>query len=379
MQVPKSIAENTVYDPAIDGLRGLATLMVILDHTTLCALQDSTNPFHYSWIATLGRGGAAGVSLFFILSSFTLMLSTSTRYYRENTPRLNFYIRRAFRILPLWWIFIPVSAFVRNSPKELIVPHLFMYFGFLKGANFTHVGWSLFVEETFYVFFPLIFIFLLRLKGALTFFVICLLLSARIPGVNLESMSPTWLKFIFELPLRHYATFSLGILCFHLIKSDDLSVQKLKIPIHLWDFFAIPLFIASFFFTENHGNFNIFSFFILVLAALQDGTWIRRFLHAKLLRTFGVCCYSIYLFHGLFLFWFRHTLFFRSLGAAPLFPECQMIIGFIIAAAVSYFVGGLSFRYFEQPCVQVGKWIVNKLQSVSDQTRKSREQVVEPT
>src|SRR4051794_15059423 len=105
MQMPKSISEQGTHDPAIDGLRGLAILLVILCHVSLCVMHDPLRPYQSAFLEALDCGGSSGVSLFFVLSSFTLMRSTFARFQSEATPKLNFYIRRAFRILPLWWLY----------------------------------------------------------------------------------------------------------------------------------------------------------------------------------------------------------------------------------------------------------------------------------
>lgn len=124
----------------------------------------------------------------------------------------------------------------------------------------------------------------------------------------------------------------------------------------------------------SHGNAAIFAFFVAVYAAVTPGTWLREAMQWKLLRAFGVCCYSVYLFHALILFWFRHTSFFKNLGVPNFSAEFQMTTGFVIVAAVTYLVGLLSFRLFELPCVKFGKAVISKLEAM-----KTRKGVLEET
>src|SRR5437764_933425 len=142
MEMPESIAEKGTHDPAVDGLRGLAILLVITCHVSLCTMHDPLRPYSTPLLQALDRGGSGGVSLFFVLSAFTLMRSTTARFPKELRPKLAFYIRRAFRILPIWWCYVPLSAAVRHAPKSEILPHLLMYFGFQSTPSFTRIGWS---------------------------------------------------------------------------------------------------------------------------------------------------------------------------------------------------------------------------------------------
>jgi peptidoglycan/LPS O-acetylase OafA/YrhL len=356
VQVPKSIADKRSYDPAIDGLKGVAILMVIAFHVSRCV----TSPFQLAYTDPLTRWGANGVSLFFVLSAFTLTQSSVLRFASEASPRSNFYVRRTFRILPLWWGYVFLSAYVRKAPHEMIMPHLLMYFGFLKVESFTRVGWSLFVEETFYTFFPLIFNWLRDPFGAVLFTLITLLLSNRFPGLHLEDRAPGWTQYVFALPLNHFFTFGLGILCFHLSRFCPLKKWiEHKYRIHLLD--ALSMAVLTFSVGKpSHGIPVTLAFFIVLYSAITPGTWIRAAMQWSVLRAFGVCCYSIYLFHALILFWFRYTPFFKAMGAPHLPAEVQMTAGFLIVAAITYLVGLLSFRYVELPCVQLGKTVISK-------------------
>ncbi|MGZ3768563.1 MAG: acyltransferase family protein [Bdellovibrio sp.] len=361
MKVPQSISEKEFYEPAIDGLRGVAILLVILNHSMKCAQQNSAQGFLDPLLVQLGEGGSGGVSLFFILSALTLMISTSVRFSQEKSPKTAFYLRRSFRILPLWWLFILISVIVRKPASGEILPHVFMYFGFLPRMNFTHVGWSLFVEESFYLFFPFIFSLILRLPGALLFFFVTLLFSKRIIFLTDFNLFLQSFGFLSRIPLYHYVTFGLGIICYHITKSNELRFQAWAktLPKLFWDCIVFLSFLAALLF-QAHSNFQIFACFVLVIASMPTGTLIRSLLSNKLLRTFGVCCYSIYLFHGLFLFSIRYTDWFRSLGTKPLNSSIQMLMAFALAVCASFLFGVISFRWLERSCVHAGKRVIQK-------------------
>ena len=85
----KESITKKLYYPALDGLRGIAILSVILFHNF-----EYTNAFSLGWL---------GVDLFFVISGFlitTILLQTiNNRYYFRN-----FYIKRILRIFPLFYV-----------------------------------------------------------------------------------------------------------------------------------------------------------------------------------------------------------------------------------------------------------------------------------
>jgi peptidoglycan/LPS O-acetylase OafA/YrhL len=108
--------------PELDGLRGLAILLVIVCHYVASAEGGITNFWLGHFLRALSVGWS-GVDLFFVLSGFLIGgilidSRTSPRYFRT------FYLRRVYRILPIYysWIFlytIVVALGVYALPGEL--------------------------------------------------------------------------------------------------------------------------------------------------------------------------------------------------------------------------------------------------------------------
>jgi peptidoglycan/LPS O-acetylase OafA/YrhL len=147
------------YRPEIDGLRALAVIAVILNHT------------RSEWLPS----GYLGVDIFFVISGFVITSSLLARG-REGASEffLGFYARRFKRILPALVLFVLIAGaaiayFSPGGPSirtgiaalfGLANMYLFHeavdYFGRASEMNiFTHM-WSLGVEEQFYFLYPLL-------------------------------------------------------------------------------------------------------------------------------------------------------------------------------------------------------------------------------
>lgn len=144
---------------SLDLLRGLAILLVISVHTwqAKAAYSDAVN--------TLGSYGSYGVQLFFIISGYTMMLTFGNEVSARATGR--FYVRRFFRIVPLFWAFALMYVVRKGTSPNFFAPDgvsvsdillTFSLVQWLTPTSFNSVvpgGWSIAVELQFYLVFPL--------------------------------------------------------------------------------------------------------------------------------------------------------------------------------------------------------------------------------
>ena len=134
--------------PPLDGLRGLAILMVMLFHYGL-SLRSSNIPQHV--VKVLSEFGWTGVDLFFVLSGFLITGILLDSQDAENYWS-SFYFRRVLRIFPVYYLSVLVVFFLfpllvpgfdRSSPHERI-----WYFVYLpnwvdgRGRLLTSHYWS---------------------------------------------------------------------------------------------------------------------------------------------------------------------------------------------------------------------------------------------
>ncbi len=168
---PYSVPDWSKRIPALDGLRGIAILMVFMRHSIF---GMETNSKILAPFLTAGQLTWSGVDLFFVLSGFLiggilLDAKQSPRYFKT------FYIRRAYGIFPLYFLVTRLFLF-RHLPFHLIpgtlgdysalsIP-LLSYLTLTQNFWMAHLGWfgpqammvtwSLAVEEQFYVTIPFI-------------------------------------------------------------------------------------------------------------------------------------------------------------------------------------------------------------------------------
>ncbi|KPA22359.1 O-acetyltransferase OatA [Shimia sp. SK013] len=148
------------YRKEIDGLRAIAVLAVIIDHTGL------------GWLP----GGYAGVDVFFVISGFLITGIVQKGLADGSFTFRDFYKRRAFRIFPALFFVLAVTtlyAWIFLTPSELQDFSASVFFSVLFLSNGFFINfvdyfgpsasvipllhtWSLAVEEQFYILFPLL-------------------------------------------------------------------------------------------------------------------------------------------------------------------------------------------------------------------------------
>jgi peptidoglycan/LPS O-acetylase OafA/YrhL len=207
------------YFPLLDSLRGLAALGVFVLHIAFyLGLGTGTGVADYL-VEHVSNFPPPSVVVFFALSGFVLYRPFALERYeqaRAGTMR-EYTIRRAARILPIYWLVLVVTAVVLHHGYVFSASGVLRYFAFTQvydGRTFNQglpVAWSLDVDVAFYACLPLIVLVMRRIpartrSGFLrTELLTCLLLYAlstawQVLAVHLFLHQPRWL-FAAELSL----------------------------------------------------------------------------------------------------------------------------------------------------------------------------------
>ena len=187
MTAGSPVTGDGIRDPELDGLRGVAIALVLAGHLLTFRLG-------VSWAAPLG---ALGVQLFFALSGFLITrLLVRELDARGRINFKHFYIRRAFRIFPAFYVFLAVVALLivtgsvtDTNWRSFLAAGL--YISNIRGSSVTlgHT-WSLALEEQFYALWPVCLGLLPRPgRRRLTLFLVLLFMLWRAVAISLQLWS----------------------------------------------------------------------------------------------------------------------------------------------------------------------------------------------
>jgi peptidoglycan/LPS O-acetylase OafA/YrhL len=374
--------------PELDGLRGIAILLVLVWHYVACGAKLKGDPATMPLAESLLRGalGAltsmswSGVDLFFVLSGFLL---GGILLDNKESPSLfkTFYARRICRLFPLYYLSLLLFCFatlVLGSPanrgiKWLLYQPLpiWSYATFTQnfitafsnsfGANWLGVTWSLAVEEQFYLVLPLIIYFTDRRH--LPFVLVTLILAAPLLRVTLLLNQPG------IAPGCNYVLFAcradsllLGVLGAWMVR-QELLVKALQAGRTCLNQTLALLLAGVAVFSLNSPHFaadlmGVFGYtwlaltylLLLLVVLTADQSPLARVCRLAWLRWIGTVSYGIYLLHQV-VSGLCHGLI---LGQPPALTDLSSGLVTALAFALTLLLAGLIYRLFERPFVELG-------------------------
>ena len=290
--------------PALDGLRGVAILLVLASHSGWQLL-----------------GGGLGVDLFFCLSGFlitALLLGEWSE--RGRVSFADFYRRRALRLLPALMLVsaVTLALYPAGYRQALIGVTYVANFARLSGEGlgaFTHF-WSLAQEEQFYLVWPLALITALRFPRVILPMLGLLFVAISLHGLTASSYERLWYG-----PDMHSGGLVLGAVAGVLY----IRGVNLRTPVGLAVLVGI---VCVAVFSESNAGFVLPIFAVagsVVVLAVAQGS--LRSLELRPLRYAGKISYGLYLWHYLVF----------------------ILIGWELGLPLSVACAVLSYRYVEQP------------------------------
>ena len=368
--------------PALDGIRGLAVLMVVIGHASEPAMAVSwlfCLPFSLCW---------TGVELFFVLSGFlitTLLLEQigQVDYFRQ------FYVRRILRIVPLFYVLLILLVFV----TPLVIPDVEVqemaigwrhrspwYFAFLSNILALRLGdfpldplavsWSLSVEEQFYLVWPLV-VLMLQRSGRPLMTLLGLLGAAA----------------TLRMALLHLGWGDHAIYVFTPTRMDPLIIGSMLAVLRLQGYFTtsagevakvlaftvlgVMLLTAAFVaifpdFSQHHPLFlalrellyypAISTFFgaLLVWGVIAPSSWWSVWLQRPWLMTLGTWSYGIYLTHN----FINHAVEYLGLTYGWLgYTLLGQGFHYLCTLSISILVGAVCHYLVERPCLRWRRYL----------------------
>src|SRR6267142_349144 len=204
---PPSRASNRVRSqklPSLDGWRAISILLVLISHSTITAgFPIAPNNSIFTLCEVIGGWG---VRFFFVISGFLITHLLLQEHAKNGSISLkNFYLRRAYRILPVCISYLIVLGFFTHYSQSASL----WLANFTFTTNFVDMPhpcptahlWSLGVEEQFYLLWPCLLVFILhRSKDISTLSKILILSLIIAPTMRVlydKGIYPHELRFLF--------------------------------------------------------------------------------------------------------------------------------------------------------------------------------------
>jgi peptidoglycan/LPS O-acetylase OafA/YrhL len=341
--------------PLLDGWRAIAITLVLITHT-------GQNFYHtesaYNANAYFTSYGAWGVDIFFGLSGLLITQLLLKEYSKSGSFNLpSFYLRRAFRILPVYLLFLAVYSLLGMWASGLEVTSCLLFFRNYapQTAAMTSDGtihlWSLSVEEHFYLIWPgLLALVARRSKQAAANTAVGLALAVGVWRMIESQLSVHW----FPLVAQHIRTdLRLDALlwgCAVGLMLDNRQTRSNIAAQFQWPVFVglVVVLTVSIYFYSPMSSTWIAALIPMLLAAtvLHPEWWFSRVLSLPPVAWLGRISYSLYMWqiflpHG----WLSTNQWWQ-----------RWPINFVLMFAVAC----ISYYFVEKPLIAVGLTVAQR-------------------
>jgi peptidoglycan/LPS O-acetylase OafA/YrhL len=344
---------NRSHYPALDGLRGLASLLVVIYHL----FGFINHYFFFGWL---------GLDIFFVLSGFLitniLINSIGTKHYLQN-----FYVRRILRVFPLYYaslifflLILPhlktvlrLEYYIDNQAWLWVYLQNWLYIFWPPHESALNHLWSLAVEEQFYLLWPFVILALRKPKYILIFISLVLLLT-----IALRYWA--WINHIENFAYYNLYTFSridgICIGCMVALLQQINSKFLTKNTAIIVSIFAGLNFLFYFFnkgyqFTFPYLAIIGYTTFAMLFGLLVHDIVNRRtkffttIFENRILRFCGTVSYGCYIIHWPLYLGIGPVLRLWSSQHLPWLS--QEFFASTVSLILSYMAGYLSYRFFE--------------------------------
>jgi peptidoglycan/LPS O-acetylase OafA/YrhL len=330
---------------SLDLLRGLMAVSIMIYH-----LNEGESG------STLGRLGIYAVCIFFVLSGLSMAIAYD-RFITDARTAGAFYVRRIFRIWPLFWVAVSLAALASwhggkpFSAGKLLLNYTTL-FGFVAPYSYVNEGaWSIGNEMVYYALTPLLLAgFRYRRWAGGCIMAATIALGALFALRWMNPAAPIESQFdVYVNPFNNLYFYCSGLMLYYGLRDTKPGKQ--------WCVGMLAVSAAVFVFYPLTGNqiylavglprlvFSVISV-VTVYAVWKLGNVMPGVIGDKL-EQLGVATYGIYLLHPIAMGWIASVLKRLRIGGPVLFQV--LVVSVTIAGSL------LLYRYYEYPFMQLGK------------------------
>jgi peptidoglycan/LPS O-acetylase OafA/YrhL len=326
--------------------RFIAAISIVIFH-----YGKNVFPFHLDSIEFLFRQANIGVSYFFILSGFIMVIAYG---HRGKINYIDFLKRRFARIYPVYFLAIIALftyLYIFNRPIDYLglFLNLTMIQSWFPGyaLSFNGPGWSLAVELFFYMLFPLLFNHLYKkydLKktapAVIIFFIISQVVLHLLLYSELYEGYPSKIHdFIFYFPVMHLNEFLIGNI------AGLIFIKGVKKKNYDWSIIGLMVLFGMLLkFNPNvnlHNGMLAFVLVPLIILISSNNGVLTNFFSGKIFVFLGEISFGIYILQKPVYVWVSGMMSYLKIESSTLVFYISLVT-LILCAAISY-------RYFETP------------------------------
>ncbi|MCZ4057932.1 acyltransferase [Pantoea sp. LMR881] len=366
------------WSTELEGLRGIASLWVLVGHISLLV------HCHITLVSSPG----IGVDLFILLSGYLMAKNYVERQHKEPWQSVStikkFWIRRFFRIAPLYYLLLIVALFYgpwfgemrdtiahfysgtatetsRYTDQSLanILTHFSFLFGLLPAYGFNTVlpDWSIGLEMQFYLLFPFIMLVTMRFGYAVSLITIMALCCAgryvfadyyeafEMPSMIFIKLNMFLSGMLLAEAIRRKSLFYVALALLGPVASMVIGLEAIKLQIIMEALMIVGMAAILWQYKEDG-----------LMAKLL--IFPRKLLNNRLSTWLGDVSFSVYLLHLLIVIpaialLLNHTdLEYKS-------DLMRFIVVCAVSIPITYALAALLFKHVEKPGIQLGKKLLS--------------------
>ncbi len=343
----------------LDGLRGVAALMVFCHHACFSSVRDGAWPPMIQILRRVSLYGANGVELFFVLSGFlitSILIGDRARpsYYAP------FYWKRVLRIVPVYAVMLLyIIFFVPHTTIAVLCVVLFV-------ANFSwffHVVpimpfWTLAIEEQFYLLWPTV-VHRHRVQTIATWAG-----AIGLGSIAFRLLFACFGHYNYYFTILHCDGLAWGALlaCVYVNRAaDERSRRRI-----VWGAFGLAggVFLLNYFLPMSSvpwvacnvalamTGISLLSLGVVGLLVFESGSWWLGVFRSRVLIFFGLISYAFYMVHLYVIEAYDHR------WAVPVAPQTQAyVVRVLVTLAVSTAIATASRYVLELPAIRLRRFI----------------------